>query len=317
VTVDGFASLAWLDDRRALIEPPGLSPLVADPSFLFPEETPDGTWRLFAHTAFAIHDFSSDDGLRWRDRGVVAWNAMRSFVRAFPDGYRLYYEAYRPLAIPLQLLPRRPTWRSRIEVRPSRDLARWSPPRVLVEPTLPWQRDERLGSAVGNPCLVRGGGRWLLYFSASLAYVPDCGFDEPRFIGLATAESLDGPFAVAAHPVIDPSDDPLPGVLGAGSMKVLRLDDGFAALQNKIYRDAAGASRSALFLLRSADGARWESARDEPLLSPDEGWRRSHVYACDARFREADARWYLYYNARDGWRKARGRERIGRLQAPA
>jgi hypothetical protein len=317
MTIAGFASLAWFDDRRALIDPPGLSPLVADPSFLFPEETPDGAWRLYAHTAFGIHTFASDDGLRWHDRGVVAWNAMRAFVRKLPDGYRLYCEAYRPLAIPMQLLPRRPRWRSRIEVRFSRDLSAWGPPRVLIEPTLPWMQDARLGSSVGNPCLVQDGGRWLLYFSASLAYVPDCGFDEPRTIGIASSDSPDGPFTVAPLPVVDPADDPLPGVIGAGSVKVLRLDDGFVALQNKITRDATGSSRSALFLLRSAEGTRWESARGDPLLAPDEGWRRSHVYACDARFREAESRWYLYYNARDGWHKTRGRERIGRLYAPA
>jgi len=52
---------------------------------------------------------------------------MRPFVRRFADGYRLYYEKYRPLALPLQLLPRRPKWHSRIEVRFSRDLASWDP----------------------------------------------------------------------------------------------------------------------------------------------------------------------------------------------
>ena len=124
--------------------------------------------------------------MAWRNLGMAAGNAMRAFVRRFPDGYRLYVETYRPFAIPLQLLPRRPRWRSRIEVRFSRDLRSWGPPRVLVEPTLPWQRDERLGDSVGNPCLVRDGRRWLLYFSASLCFVPDCGFDEPRFIGRAS-----------------------------------------------------------------------------------------------------------------------------------
>jgi hypothetical protein len=315
MTVAEFASLGWVDDRRPLIEPPGLSPIVADPSFLFPEETPDGSWRLFAHTAFAVHAFASDEGLAWRDLGIVARNAMRSFVRRFPDGYRLYCEKYRPLAIPLQLLPRRPRWSSRIEVRFSRDLRSWGPARTLIEPTLSWQQDERLGRSVGNPCLVPDGGRWLLYFSASLAFVPDCGFDEPRYIGLATSDSPDGPFTVEATPVIDPADDPLPGAIGAGSMKAVRAEDGFVALQNKIYRDETGRSRSALFLLRSADGARWEPALSAPLLAPDEGWRRSHVYACDVRFRDADSRWYLYYNARDGWHKTRGRERIGRLHA--
>ena len=37
-----------MDDMRALIGPSGLSTLVADPSFLFQEETPDQAWRLYA-----------------------------------------------------------------------------------------------------------------------------------------------------------------------------------------------------------------------------------------------------------------------------
>ena len=315
MTVAEFTSLEWVDDHRPLIGPPGLSPLVADPSFLFPEETPDRTWRLFAHTAFGVHAFFSPDGLAWRNLGRVVGNAMRPFVRRFPDGYRLYYEKYRPFAIPLQLLPRRPKWYSRIEMRFSRDLATWGPPRTLIEPTLPWQQDGKLGRSVGNPGVVRDGHRWLLYFSGGLSFIPDCGFDEPKYIGVAAAASPDGPFEVTPSAVIDPAEDPLPGVLGAGSMKVLRVDDGFVALQNKIYRDSAGTSRSALFLLRSRDGMQWESARSAPLLAPDAGWRKSHVYACDARLREAESKWYLYYNARDGWSKAQGRERIGRLVA--
>ena len=127
MTIAEFASLAWMDERRPLIEPPGLSPMAADPRFLFPEETPDGAWR---------------------NLGIVAWNAMRPFVRRFPDGFRLYDEKYRQLAIPLQLLPRRPQWSSRIEVRFSRDLRSCGPPRTLIAPALPWQQD---GGLAGQP----------------------------------------------------------------------------------------------------------------------------------------------------------------------
>ena len=315
MTVDDFLSLHWTDENRPLIKPLGLSPLVADPTFLFPEETPDHAWRLFAHTAFGIHAFVSPDGVEWTDLGLVVRNAMRAFVRRFPDGYRLYYEKYRPFALPMQLLPRRPKWRSRIEMRFSPDLRTWGTPRTIVEPTLSWHRDEKLGASVGNPCLVRNGQRWGLFFSASLSFIPDCGFDEPRYVGMATADSPEGPFTVTPDPIINPAKDPLPGVLGAGSVKVVKLDDGFVGLQNKIYRDPTGKSRSALFLIRSKDGTRWESARSAPLLAPDAGWRQSHVYACDVRFRGSDSRWYLYYNARDGWYKAQGTERIGRLYA--
>jgi hypothetical protein len=94
---------------------------------------------------------------------------------------------------------------------------------------------------------------------------------------------------------------------------VITLDDGWIGLQNKIYRDASGRSRSAIFLLRSQDGLAWAQARAEPLIAPGPGWTSSHVYACDCRFREEDGLWYLYFNARDGWKVSEGRERIGRI----
>jgi hypothetical protein len=181
-------------------------------------------------------------------------------------------------------------------------------------------RDEALGESVSNPCLVDGTGERLLYFSASLAWIEDCGFCEPRYIALSRAvgdtegrsfEELR--FLAEKEPVIDPEEDTLPGVLGAGSLKVLRMEDGFIGLQNKIYRDAAGRSRSAIFVLRSVDGLSWQSAREMPLLEPTSGWTSSHVYACDCRFHEQSGIWYLYFNARDGWRIRDGVERIGRI----
>ena len=32
------------------------SPIVADPSVLTPDLTPDGQWHLFAHTLFGVYD---------------------------------------------------------------------------------------------------------------------------------------------------------------------------------------------------------------------------------------------------------------------
>lgn len=310
--VEEFLGIRWEDDGRPLIEPPWNSPVLADPSFLFPAETADGLWCLFAHTVWGIRRYASADGVAWADGGSVVRNAMRPFCRRVGGTYRLFYEAYRPFAVVSQILPKPPRWDSRIEFRTSSDLRSWSEPRKAVLAERDWMRHPLLGSSVSNPCLVESGGKSRLYFSASLSYVPDCGFSEPRYIGAAEADSPDGPFAVHPEPLIDPKDDRLPGVLGAGAMKVLPLEDGFVGLQNKIYRDPAGKSRSALFLLRSEDGLRWKHAREEPLLAPSATWRSSHVYACDCR-RGGDGSWYLYYNARDGWYKTEGRERIGRL----
>lgn len=314
MTADGFLRLDWTGSGAPLIEPPLFSPVLADPTFLFPEETPDGLWRLIAHSAWGLHAYVSADGERWTGRGLFLRHAMRPFLRRVRGEYLLLYEAYRPFALPLTALPGRRRWRSELRLRRSSDLERWSPPETVLVPEADWMRDAGLGASVSNPCLAEAGdGSWLLYFSASLAWIPDCGFCEPRFIGVARADSPFGPFRPDPAPILDPADDPLPGVLGAGSLKVLRLDGLWIGLQNKIYRESGGRSRSALFVLRSADGLSWSPAADRPLLAPAPGWTSSHVYACDARRREADGSWLLYFNARDGWRIAEGRERVGRI----
>ncbi|MCK7514772.1 MAG: hypothetical protein MZV70_69410 [Desulfobacterales bacterium] len=243
----------------------------------------------------------------------------RPFARPLDSGgtgprYGLYYEAYPPLALPLTA----PAPPQALEV-PDRPFDQRRPPAVDPRPDPgvsppPGCGTGPLGFAVSNPRLVRDWtGACRLYFSASLAWIDDCGFCEPRYIALARASSPEGPFVPEPEPVIDPARDGMPGVLGAGAIKVLPLSDGYAGLQTKIYRDPRGRSRSALFVLRSEDGVSWTPARSEPLISPAEGWTASHVYSCDCRFRESDGRWYLYFNARDGWRISEGRERLGRI----
>ena len=312
--IDNFLKIKWQGGDHPLIEPPLFSPVIADPSFLFPEESQSGAWTLYAHSAWGLHEYTSVDGKFWIDRGLRVRNAMRPFLRRMRDGnYVLLYEKYKPFALPLQILPGKRTWKSRLEIRQSKNVSHWGDPNIILQPEMGWMRDTVLGDSVSNPCLVEDGNGLRLFFSASLAWIDDCGFCEPRYIGMAEAPALNSPFSVYPQPIIDPKDDNLPGALGAGSIKVLRLDDGWIGLQNKIYSDLGGSSRSAIFLLKSKDGIEWKPAQSEPLVAPDFGWKKSHVYACDCRFREADNRWYLYFNARDDWKITAGKERIGRL----
>jgi hypothetical protein len=314
-----FLSIHWTEPGKPLIEPPGLSPIIADPSFLFPEETPEGDWQLFAHSAFGIHRYSSADGLAWEHRGMVVKNAMRAFVRPLPEGdYAMYYESYPPLALAATALPIRPKWKSKIAMAKSSDLASWSPGVTILTPEKDFSRDEGLGASISNPCLIQAGNEWRLYFSASLVWIEDCGFCEPLHLAMATGASPSGPFAFPARPLPPPDlgsrqAESGASVLGQGSIKVIPLEDGFIGLQNKIYRDSSGSSRSAIFLLTSKDGLAWSQASDAPLLAPREGWMSSHVYACDCRLDESRGAVYLYFNARDGWRINQGKERIGRI----
>jgi hypothetical protein len=304
-----LARATWrLDARNPLVRPPFPSPIIADPTFLAPAESPDGRWHLFAHSLFGVHHHVSADGLAWRRERRVCGNALRAFL--FRDGgaYRLLYERCR-----LMLPMRRTSWYSHIEMRTSTDLERWSAPTVLLRPSLDWHHEQGGGAAVGNPCLLKTARGYRLYYSAGLVRLSDCGFDEPRHIGVADALDLTGPFTPHPRPILSPGpDDPFAN-LGAGSVKILPVDDGWVAFQNGIYWDAAARhSGSAVRLLASPDGLSF-TPLGPPFLRPTDGWMRSHVYAVDVR--PVGRELVLYFNARNAWHWLAGREAIGRATA--
>lgn len=311
VTVDDFVHLRWEVTHDApVIRPPPASPIVADPTFLLPHDTPDGRWHLFAHSIWGVHHFTSDDGVRWSRGPLAVRHAMRAFLVRDGAIFHLLYERYPPFRLPLSWLPL--GWRSWIERRSSRDLGRWSEPAVVLRPCLPWHRTADGREAVGNPCLVRAGDEWALYYSASLVRVPDCGFDEPLHVGIARATTLDGPWRPHPHPILSPHPDDGRCNLGAGALKVLRLDDGFVGLHNGIAFDTARRrSTSAISVVTSADGLAWRAAHDAPIVAPTTGWRARFVYACDVRRDPGTGRWYLFFNGRDRAPMREGREAIG------
>lgn len=312
------AALRWDVRPEPVIGPPFPSPVVADPTFLPPESTPDHRWHLWAHSLVGLHHWTSTDGDGWRRDGTVVRNALRAHVVDLvepgvasdrpgrPDRYRLAYERTR-LFLPLGL-----PWRSWIESRRSADLTSWTRPTVLLRPSQPWHRGRgRLGEAVSNPCLVPlPDGSWRLYFSAGLVLLPDCGFAEPEHIGVAHARTPDGPFVADAEPLLSPAAGDLAD-LAAGAIKVVAVADGWLGFQNAISWDAAAErSASVIRLLGSTDGLAWEPLGDGPILAPTgSGWMASHVYALDVRATPDGPR--LYFNARSAAHWTRGREAIG------
>jgi hypothetical protein len=312
VTLGILASARWTirTDNAPLIPHPAFSPIIADPTVVSPEDSPDGLWYLFAHSAWGIHLYLSTDGIAWRDRGVVILDAMRSFLHHDDDGWSIVYERYPRLALALTALWAR-TWRSWIELRRSPDLRQWGPPIALLNPSLPWHEAAGLGKAVGNPCLVKAGGTYRLYYSASLVRIPDCGFNEPQSIGVAEAKRLEGPYIPNPEPMlgVDPGDRW--ANLSRGAIRLIKVDDGWAGFENGIYMDRdTGKSGSAILLLGSADGLSWRRLVEEPIVRPTAGWMRSHVYAaCPVPRPDGSIR--LYFNARNDWTLSRGVEGIG------
>lgn len=112
--------------------------------------------------------------------------------------------------------------------------------------------------------------------------IPDCGFCEPTYIGAAESDEIFGPYTYLKNPLIFP-DNPNRN-LAAGSIKVLKTENGFVGFENCIYQNSDGRSGSSIYLLNSTDGIKWDFLSKEPILSPSTGWMKSHIYAMDVKF---------------------------------
>ncbi len=304
-----------LHSETPLIYPPRLTPLVADPTVLTPAESPDKKWHLFAHTIYGIYQYESDNGVQWElHKRRIVRAALRPFIFKEMDTYYLFYEKYTGLKLLFAFLPGQ-RWFSRIEMVASKDLIYWSTPVNIIRPSQPFHEDSQLGRAVGNPCLVKINDTYRLYFSCSLVRVPDCGFNEPLHITYAESKQIDKGYDYADFPILSPDKDMPWNNLGAGSMKVLRCEDGFVAFQNGIY-EHNGVSGSAICMLQSTDGVKWTYLRNEPVLAPNKEipWMASHIYACDVKI--FNDRVYLYFNARNHAHWSKGSEKIGLAVAP-
>lgn len=297
-----------LYERNPVITHGAGSPIVADPSVLTPDLTPDGKWHIFAHTLFGVYDFLSDDGIDFPVRRKILSRAMRPCA-AFEGGvYYIFYERLQPA-------PARAAglfggkWKSEIFVVESRDLVNYSSPRPVLRFDKDFERAGR-GYSLSNPFLLADGDKFRLYYSAGLTYVPDCGFSEPTYICLAQSDSPAECYVKLDEPVMSPSGKGGGSDLGCGCVKVYRLADCYAALQNGIYSEG-GRSRSAIRLLRSDDGVHFEFAKVllRPRVVDGNEWMAQFVYASHlVRYGDELS---LYFNARNTANMLAGRENIG------
>jgi hypothetical protein len=307
-----YAALTFAEHpHNPLVRPPFPSPILADPTFVPPGESPDGRWHLFAHSLFGIHHFTSADGLHWQRHERICGNALRACLLHHGDDYFLFYEKCRLM---LPILPGQ-SWASHIEVRHSKDLRHFGEPQVVLRPTLPWHHEPGRGSAVGNPCVIATPGGFRMYFSAGLVYLPDCGFCEPRSIGVAEAALPTGPFLPKPLPILT-EQGTAPQQIGAGAIKVLPAADGLVGFQNAILWDSVSKqSHSAIWLLGAAADSEdsFTPLRSAPIVAPTSGWKQSHVYGLDARW--VGEKLWIFFNARNHSHWMRGREAIGLVQA--
>ncbi len=291
----------WVDHpQNPLVEAPEEDDWVADPAVLTPPESPDGRWHMFC-SGKGIKHFTSEDGVNWTFQGTILPRGYSPFIFCEGQTFWLFYQVGEDRE-------------SRIVCRPSGDLTKWGEERVVLVGEKEWERGIRGEPYVRNPCLLKVGDEYWLYYSAGYILLPDTGYAEPSFVCLARSRNLLGPYEKHPEPLIAPRLSDRWRNLGAGAMKVYRFGDVFVGFNNGIYWGEDLHSHSAIHVLLSRDGVNWLDAPWNPVLLPTgEGWKKSHVYQLDVKA-VGDELW-MFYNARDGW--AGATERIGLARCKA
>ena len=294
-----------------VLRPFGGSFVVADPSLLLPEESPDGKWHLFFHTTFGVHAAVSDDGVAFTKGKKLLSRAMRPNINRIDGRYVLFFERTRPLVLNALNLVGAAKWKSEIFATESSDLKTWSAPMPVLRHTRRFEESER-GVSLSNPYLLRVGSVNRLYYSCGLTFIRDCGFCEPTYVNYAESDALLSGYRASPAPILSPNrNDPFLN-LCAGCLKVYRLSDCFIGIQNGIF-EKDGKSASAILLLSSDDGLRFRFEKTLVAPSFDGSWMSQFVYASHL-VRSGDTL-RLYFNARNTASPLFGRECIGFAQA--
>ena len=286
------------------------SMVVADPSILTPDKTPDKKWHLFAHTFFGVYHYVSEDGISFSKGKRVAQRAMRPDVNVINGEYYLYFERTRePILNALNSLGVK--WKSEIYMCKSADLEVWTEPQLVIGHTRDYEAC-KTGVAISNPFLTEIDGKYRLYYSCGLTFIKDCGFSEPTHITFAEGSLPDKGFVSRKTPIISPDKSNKYLNLCSGCIKVYKLKDCYIGLQNGIFEEN-GSSHSAIMLLKSDDGENFTFVK--PLIGPDKKypWMAQFVYACCMTSYDGKIR--IYFNARNVANMVKGRESIGFIEA--
>ena len=261
-------------DIRLVISPPMLSGIIADPTVLSPDQSPDKKWHLFAHSYFGIHHYISEDGLKWKDIKLIRRFALRQYIYTENN---LYYLVYEKLD---KFLPYLPVYASHIEIISSSDLINWSKPKTIFKHCADWHNN-----TLCNPCIIKEDNKYILHFNANFKFFLDTLIAEPRYSGKAQSDVIDGEYTNITQ-------------IENENHVVYRYRDN-VEYKTVWYYDEKKNSHAKIL----------KNGEDYILPSNKNDFRKSFTYVCDSVVYKNKR--YTYFNARDGGLIAI--ERIGLL----
>ena len=201
--------------------------------------------------------------------------------------------------------------RSRFEISASSDLMTFEEPRILLD-----SADVPLaGEGSWQPRTDRRSSRRAV---SPLPWGPPPLFDSRQkcspYFAMASSRHSTG-LHEEGRPLLETNADDQWHNMAVGSVRVLRMTDGYVALQCAYGWDTRqGKSISTLVQLESSDGIEWRQTLRKPVLTlPKEGWASSYIVSCDVNYKESEACWYCYYSANRRWGRTVAAESIGLL----
>jgi hypothetical protein len=300
---------SWEDHpANPIISAPFPDYVLADPFVLAPDESPDKKWHMFAHGVIPLYHYISDDGIVWKKKPkIIGLLSYRPFIYQENDIYYLFYEKItNPHKFPFN--------DSQIEVRHSTDLNKWSKPKIALKSSLPWHTILSKKGNVGNPCVIKIGNKYRLYYSSGHEYVSDCKFCEPKSVGIAESSNIEGPYISESKPLFSNigKENSIRLITG---MRVFPGEDFHWGLQTHLTLKTKNAhSTASIKIAKSRDGRIWETIA-ESIINADKPWKKTHAYVGYIKEYQSEIR--IYYNGRKGYLPMRGEAiglAIGRLK---
>lgn len=278
-----------------------LTPRLCDPSYLMPEESPDGLWHLFAHTWVGVEHFTSTSGLEWKREHLIFFRGHSSFVYKEGNTYYLLYEIHDRIRYGKHKSKEK---NSRIMLSTSTDLALWSDPKMILDSGPIAKAQYKSGKIrVSRPQLVQVNGCYRLYFGAGETLIYDTKQKATASLLYAESEFIEGPYKVNPDPIMEIAPDSKYRNLATGSVHIIPCSDGLAALECSYFYDKEkNRSSSVLLLLTSIDGIEWKYEKILQLAA-DEGWASRYISSADLKYKENEDSWYCYYSANSSTRR--------------
>lgn len=198
--------------------------LLADPTVVTPEESPDNMWHLYAHSAMGIEEYISKDYKKWIHNSIpfpstviienkrfslnngvtfsliskiivntffkktveVLLN-LRPFVLKDNGIFYLYFQKLSGNFLKGKLNTSESFINSKILCSTSKDLVNWDEPKEILSASEGFVN-------ISCPCVTKEQNKYILYFTHGIVITGDQKLTEPRKAGFAVSNKPDGEF---------------------------------------------------------------------------------------------------------------------------